>query len=141
MSGKLGCKQFNNYAYNSYVMKTHFTEYDIRPSEYQQGLSQARDEDIAYLTGKKGSFVLVACPGCASKASRFAFKKYGFDFVSCRECDSVYMNPRAPQSVLSEFYASSKMYDYWNTHIFPSSEATRRENIIKPRVARIISIS
>lgn len=108
--------------------------------EYQPGLKQAREKDIDYLSSQKDAFVRALCPACQSGDSRFVFQKYGFDFVSCLECDTVYMNPRAPQDVLRSFYASSKMYDYWNTYIFPSSEKVRRENIIKPRVARIMSL-
>lgn len=128
------------FEYKLFNMKINFTENDIRPREYQPGLKRAREEDIVYLNSKKDDFVRVLCPACKSGNSHFVFEKYGFDFVSCTECNTVYMNPRAPQHILSSFYASSKMYDYWNTYIFPSSEKVRRDNIIRPRVARIISI-
>jgi SAM-dependent methyltransferase len=38
------------------------------------------------------------------------------------------------------YYSSSENYAYWNKHIFPASEATRREKIFRPRAQRVAEI-
>jgi len=115
-------------------------ENDIRPQDYKNGQDKAILEDVKYLTGKKDNFVTVNCPACGSDNFTYLFKKYGFDFVTCEKCGTVFMNPRATPEILNDFYANSATYKYWNKNIFPASEKARKENIVKPRVKRILDI-
>lgn len=123
-----------------YNMKINFKEDDIRPSIYKRGMERAREADLKYLDNKKNNFTNISCPACGLESYSFLFRKYNFDFVICKECETVFMNPRATEQILAEFYTQSKMYKYWNKHIFPASEKDRREKIVKPRVKRILDI-
>lgn len=121
-------------------MHKSFSENDIRPHKLADGLKEAVQQDVEYLQSKKSQFIKVSCPACGADDCFFAFSKYGFDFVQCHKCQTVYMSPRATEEILKDYYAHSSVYAYWNAHIFPSSEAVRREKIVKPRVQKILEI-
>jgi 2-polyprenyl-3-methyl-5-hydroxy-6-metoxy-1,4-benzoquinol methylase/ribosomal protein S27E len=115
-------------------------ENDIRPQIYDCGENEAILEDIKRLASQKNNFVTVDCPACGLNNFICLFKKYGFNFATCKKCGTVFMNPRATPEILNHFYANSATYKYWNKNIFPASEKTRKENIVKPRIERILDI-
>ncbi|AFY35679.1 bifunctional 2-polyprenyl-6-hydroxyphenol methylase/3-demethylubiquinol 3-O-methyltransferase UbiG [Calothrix sp. PCC 7507] len=117
-----------------------FKEADIRPKELLAGQAAILADDINLLLKYKNDFISVACPACCSTNSDRIYEKYGIQFVICRECETVYANPRPRPEHLEEYYKYSKNYAYWNKYIFPASEATRREKIFKPRVQKVIDI-
>ena len=117
-----------------------FSQDDIRPEIFTDDKLQALHKDLERLRLHQSAFVEVNCPACGSSSKHFVFEKYGFQFVECILCETVYMSPRATPEILREFYAHSVLYDYWNKHIFPASQQVRREKIFKPRVERILDI-
>ncbi|MDP2669389.1 MAG: class I SAM-dependent methyltransferase [bacterium] len=121
-------------------MNNNFNEHDIRPEEYRAGMEKAIAQDIKFLFDKKDNFIFVECPACGLKKSKFAFEKFGFKFEKCGKCNTVFMNPRATPKILNEFYSNSANYAYWNKYIFPGSEVSRREKIVKPRVNKLLKI-
>ena len=112
-------------------------ENDIRPPDLDEGKLKALKEDLERLYSEQDKFVEVNCPACFSSDSSFEFKKYGFKFERCKNCQTVFMNPRATPEILDEFYSNSKLYAYWDKYIFPASRESRMENIFKPRVQYI----
>jgi len=92
------------------------------------------------LTRCKSDFVSVACPACGAHSCVPEFEKYDFSFDRCTECGTVYMNPRATEDILADFYAGSVLYQYWDEYIFPASRGARRERIFRPRVRRILDL-
>jgi 2-polyprenyl-3-methyl-5-hydroxy-6-metoxy-1,4-benzoquinol methylase len=117
-----------------------FSENDIRPTSLDAGKVAAIEDDLKFLISKKNRFVSVCCPACNKSKYQTIYNKYSFKFVQCKDCDTVFMTPRATAKILKEFYSHSKLYEYWNKFIFPSSIEIRREKIFKPRVDRIIKI-
>jgi 2-polyprenyl-3-methyl-5-hydroxy-6-metoxy-1,4-benzoquinol methylase len=115
---------------------TTMREEDIRPAALMAEKQAYLDWDVNFLLSGRASWVTVACPACDSPRSRQFGTKRGFVYVECRECSTVYTNPRPSLALLHEFYAQSKNYDYWNKHIFPRTEARRREGIFRPRAER-----
>lgn len=112
----------------------------IRPKNLDNGKSKAIAEDVNWLLDRLEEFVNVNCPACGKNSSKPAFEKFGFSFVGCASCRTVYMNPRASDATLSEFYSRSKVYKYWDEFVFPATRATRKEKIFKPRVMRILEL-
>jgi 2-polyprenyl-3-methyl-5-hydroxy-6-metoxy-1,4-benzoquinol methylase len=94
------------------------------------------DWDVNFLLSRKADWVVVACPACEGQRFRQFGAKRGFVYVECLECGTVYTNPRPSLALLHEFYAQSRNYDYWNRHVFPKTEKTRRERIFRPRAER-----
>lgn len=116
---------------------TILCEEDIRPARLMADKLPSLEADREFLLARRERWVPVACPACDSAAEREYGEKWGFDFVECLECGTVSMNPRPALDLLHEFYAASLNYDHWNKHIFPATEAVRREQIFRPRAARV----
>jgi SAM-dependent methyltransferase/ribosomal protein S27E len=114
------------------------SEKELCPEELLAGQEAAYARDIARLQARRGEFVAVDCPACGSSSRRPAFAKFGFAFVTCAECGTLYMTPRPSPEVMAGYYANSENYAYWAKHIFPASEASRREKIAKPWLDRVI---
>jgi len=113
------------------------TENEIRPVQFDEGKNAALQEDLAWLRQRKDTFISVPCTACLSNRNAPAFEKFGFRFVKCLDCRTIYMSPRAPAAVLGEFYGRSVLYEYWNSYIFPVSREARKAKLFRPRVARI----
>jgi len=113
-------------------------ENEIRPQSLVKRQKQVFLEDAKMLANKKNEFIDVACPACGSNGSEPVFQKQGFGYVSCKNCETIYINPRPTKEILAQYYANSKNYEFWNKFIFPASEKVRKEKIFSPRAARVI---
>jgi 2-polyprenyl-3-methyl-5-hydroxy-6-metoxy-1,4-benzoquinol methylase len=113
------------------------SESELCPEDLLAGQEAAFARDIARLQARRGEFVTVDCPACGGAKREFAFAKFGFDFRRCADCRTIYMSPRPSPAVMAAYYASSENYAYWAKHIFPASEAARREKIHKPWLERV----
>src|SRR5262249_39104473 len=83
-------------------------------------------------------FVAVSCPACRETKQQEALAKYGFRFVSCPICYTLYMSPRPSARLMADYYAASESYAYWAKYIFPASEAARREKVHKLWLDRVL---
>lgn len=121
-------------------MAARFRQDDIRPGRFEGLKLEAAAVDIATLAAQRAGFVEVNCPACGGADSLPAFEKHGFAFRQCPACRTVFMSPRATPQMLAEFYRDSALYAFWNRHIFPASQEARRQNIVIPRVRRILGM-
>lgn len=115
-------------------------ENEIRPGNLMQEYKNLHFNDIEKLLLQKGKFVFVGCPACDQKNTKFLFKKKGFSFVKCNNCETVFVNPRPTFEMLMNFYEESDCFKYWNDKIFPASENARRNSIFKPRAENIVEL-
>lgn len=115
------------------------SESELCPDALLAEQEAAFARDIARLHARAAEFVAVPCPACGGTAGTPAFEKYGFAYRSCPDCRTLFMSPRPSAAVLADYYATSENYRYWATHIFPASEATRREKIHKPWLDRVLA--
>lgn len=119
---------------------TTLRETEIRPDHLVVEQARRFAADVARMLARKGEFAQVACPACGSGESDLAFKKYDLDYVVCRQCETMFINPRPTPAVLEMYYSTSENYTYWNEYIFPASEAVRREKIFRPRAQQVAAI-
>lgn len=117
-----------------------FCESDIRPDELLRGAFDAHEKDRQFLMSRRDQFVEVSCPACGGDEAEELFFKEEFRYVECKKCGTMFINPRPAPDLLHTFYCNSENYAYWCKHIFPASEATRRERIFRPRVERLLEI-
>ncbi|WP_375595079.1 class I SAM-dependent methyltransferase [Algihabitans albus] len=115
------------------------SERELCPDELLAGQEAAFARDIARLHARREEHVRVPCPACGSDAPEAAFSKYGFAFQRCPDCGTLYMSPRPSEALMADYYTNSENYAYWAEHIFPASEAARREKIHKPWLARVLN--
>lgn len=116
-----------------------FNEQQIRPARFDEDKARAVEEDLRFLVDRRDRFVAVRCPACDGEGQPF-FSKKDIQYAQCPACSTVFVNPRPAPGLLHEFYAQSKVYAFWNRHIFPASEDVRREQIFAPRVRRMLEI-
>jgi 2-polyprenyl-3-methyl-5-hydroxy-6-metoxy-1,4-benzoquinol methylase len=124
----------------SQTSNDHFSETEIRPEELMSKEAELFEADVRKLLTRRSEFVRVACPGCGREERVYLFEKMGQSYDHCTACETVFVNPRPTPELLEEYYTNSTYYTYWNSVIFPSSEAVRREKIFKPRAERLVSI-
>lgn len=116
------------------------SEEEIRPKALMAEQQRRFANDIARLLKSKASFVDVACPACGGTRSAPAWMKYELNYLTCLECQTIYISPRPPSATLDDYYRHSENYAYWNDVIFPASEAARREKLFRPRAERVVEI-
>ena len=121
-------------------MTTHFREHDIRPADTAAEQKRRYEADVARLLARRAEFVEVTCPACNASKYDVRFEKYSLVYRECSACGTVYVSPRPSPALLKDYYDNSLNYAYWNSVIFPSSEAVRRERIFQPRVARLLEL-
>lgn len=114
------------------------SEKELCPDDLLAGQEAAFQRDIARLHARSGEFVAVPCTACGESDGTAAFEKFGFRFKVCCRCRTIYMSPRPSEALMAEYYAHSENYAYWAKHIFPASEASRREKIHKPWLERVV---
>lgn len=86
----------------------------------------------------RDEFITVNCPACGERKHDDRFIKYGFSYVECLDCSTLFMNPRPTPEILEKYYRESVAYDYWSKHVFPASEKVRQRKIFVPRVDKIL---
>lgn len=115
-------------------------EEEIRAPELLEEHGKLYLKDMADLASKSKEFVKITCPACNSDEYRKEFDKFGFNFDCCKECGTIFVNPRATVKILNDYYNTSTYYKFWAETIFPASEKARREKIFVPRVDKIIEL-
>jgi 2-polyprenyl-3-methyl-5-hydroxy-6-metoxy-1,4-benzoquinol methylase/ribosomal protein S27E len=116
------------------------SEQELCPDKLLAGQEEAFARDIKRLQSKKTDFIAVNCPTCGHEDSPPVFSKFGFQYLQCPACQTIYMSPRPSPEVMASYYANSENYRYWAEHIFPASEGARREKINRPWLASILEI-
>jgi 2-polyprenyl-3-methyl-5-hydroxy-6-metoxy-1,4-benzoquinol methylase/ribosomal protein S27E len=127
-------------AHDGSSLGERLSEKELCPDDLLSGQEAAFARDIARLQARRDEFVKVGCPACRSSHATDVFTKFGFAFRSCEECATIFMSPRPSPAVMGDYYSNSENYEYWAKHIFPASEASRREKIHKPWLSRIVDI-
>jgi len=112
-------------------------EKDIRPRQVFDEYLALSVEDIHTYFDDPAMFVEVACPACADMGYHPSFEKYGFHYVVCARCGTLYANPRPSAALLETYYAEGKAPQFWNDHFFRSTAHVRREKIFIPRARRL----
>ncbi len=75
----------------------------------------------------------VPCPACQSDRSTPAFERFGARYCQCEGCASLFVSPRPDEAALVEFYRDAPAAKFWRERIWPTTAATRREKLARPR--------
>jgi 2-polyprenyl-3-methyl-5-hydroxy-6-metoxy-1,4-benzoquinol methylase/ribosomal protein S27E len=88
----------------------------------------------------KSNFLEIACPACGSTSFQAQFEKYGFVYVQCSACDTLFLNPRPAYQELMRMYADSEATTFWVEKFFTPMAEARRVKIFQPRAAYIAAL-
>jgi SAM-dependent methyltransferase len=86
------------------------------------------------------ALVDIKCPACGKDDFIYEFEKLRFKFVSCKNCSTLFVNPRPSFETLKEFYLNSPSTSFWVNKFFKPVADVRRKEIFKPRAEYISKI-
>lgn len=104
----------------------------IRPDNlFNTYLSLAKKDIDIYF--KKSKFCYIDCPACGSSQNLFQFRKLGFDYEECCNCNTLFVNPRPLADAFIEYYKDSPSVRFWATNFYRETAEKRRELLIRPK--------
>lgn len=107
-------------------------EAEIRPLDlFSRYLALAREDAEKFFD--QNAFVEVQCPGCGSDSRQPAFEKFGFRYVLCQSCGSLYNSPRPARRTLDDYYRHGKAVQFWGSEFYRITAESRREKLFRPR--------
>ena len=107
-------------------------EKEIRPlGLFNDYLSLAKEDAENFFN--KSAFVEVPCPACGSEGSDDAFVKYGFKYVICSDCQSLFNSPRPTVENLDDYYRRGKAVQFWGSDFYRVTAEARKEKLFRPR--------
>ncbi|MBM3251183.1 MAG: class I SAM-dependent methyltransferase [Candidatus Omnitrophica bacterium] len=117
----------------------------IRPRDLRQRLQKLHKEEFARLKKKYPVIEVKRCIACQGRRLHIDFFKLGFPYVRCRDCNTVFLSRRFPNSAIIDYFSNSKAESFWANEILPRVERERYINIAKPKCGlikeRIFSVS
>ncbi|MFA4967874.1 MAG: class I SAM-dependent methyltransferase [Candidatus Margulisiibacteriota bacterium] len=108
-------------------------EQEIRNRKSMNRYLELLEDDCRLIVRDKAHFTAVLCPACKLDEFDKQFQKNGFDYVLCRNCGTLYANPRPSPELLEKLYKDSKSSKFWVEEFFKPVAEARREKIFKPR--------
>ncbi len=107
-------------------------EEDIRKRDVLNRYLELVFEDATRFFSES-TFRRIDCPACGGRDFSQAFEKIGFNYVLCKECETLFVNPRPTYQDLLKIYVDSPSARFWVEDFFLPTAEVRRENIFKPR--------
>jgi SAM-dependent methyltransferase len=108
-------------------------EEDIRKRDVLNRYLELVREDAARLFMDRSAFIEINCPACGSPVLLYQFTKNSFNYVQCKECETLFVNPRPAYKDLMKIYADSPSTRFWVADFFLPMADVRREKIFSPR--------
>lgn len=112
-------------------------ESDIRPQALFDRYLELCRADIDRFFADKSQFIPMPCPACESESFLFGLEKFGFRYVTCLDCGSLYLSPRPTLEMVNTYYTESDSVKFWSTHFYKETVEARREKMFRPR-ARLV---
>ena len=113
-------------------------EEDIRPQAiFDEYLRLASlDANKYFGVGAKNK---ICCPACRRDGA-FVFKKHGFSYDECPNCQTIYVSPRPKAEAFFKYYQNSDSSKYFATTFYKATETARRERLWKPKALEVQTI-
>jgi SAM-dependent methyltransferase len=108
-------------------------EHEIRPASLFDRLLACSREDIATYFSDTSTFERVPCPACKADQPIEAIEKFGFHYVVCTRCQSLYVSPRPTEEIHNQFLVGSKANEFFSSHFYKETALARRDKIYRPR--------
>ena len=116
-------------------------ESSIRPAELFNKYLELSRQDIDRFFIDRREFREVSCPACGGERSEPGLEKFGFTYLICSACGSLYLSPRPSPESLNRYYRESEAVKYWCTHFYKETAQSRREKMFRPRAGLAAGIA
>lgn len=80
------------------------------------------------------------CPACGELSCRPAFNKWGFEYVTCESCTTLYLSPRPEQKYFEKYYRESTSSHFYAKKFFLSVAEIRRKKLIYLKAVEIVRL-
>ena len=114
-------------------------EHEIRPADlFAKYLDLCAADALTYFSSSPKEDI--PCPACGSDNLKPTFEKWGFGYVVCGNCGTLYQSPRPPVDDFVRFYQESPSSIYWAKTFFPAVAEARRARLFRPKVKEIAQL-
>jgi len=111
-------------------------EEEIRPRKiFDEYLRLAQQDAVTYFSDVPRTSG--PCPACAA-TGQHAFEKDGFNYETCSQCHTLFVNPRPAADAFTRYYTDAPSAKFWATTFYKETAEARREKLWKPK-ARLIN--
>ena len=108
-----------------------FDESAIRPDDlFDEYLRLAKIDCINFFSDI--AFEERKCPVCDS-SGKYKYSKENFDYCSCINCQTIFINPCPNQKAFENFYRNSLSAKYWSEKFYKFTEDNRKELLWRPK--------
>jgi hypothetical protein len=115
------------------VSVNEISEFEIKPKNELAKWKKIVSDEIENTWSSKKDWVDIVCPICNKTENNSAFEKYGFEYVECNSCKTLYAKSRPNQNELKKWYLGSESVKFWEDQLLVKSAASRDAKIVEPR--------
>jgi SAM-dependent methyltransferase len=116
-------------------------ETDIRPQDLFNRFLELSRSDIDTFFSNNASFEPARCPACNTQDAQDGMVKYGFQYLVCSKCRSLYCSPRPQRAQLEDFYQQSEAVEFWANQVYVKTADARRRTMFVPRAQLALDIT
>lgn len=113
------------------VIESGLHDSDIRPPSLLTEFRRLSIEGARKFFSDPSTLVEVPCPACDSPDSTEVFKKEGFTYRQCKDCESAFVSPRPNVAALADYYEDSEATQYRVEHFQRETAEARRNHLIR----------
>lgn len=110
------------------IYRGNLKKKEIQPPELIAEYWKRVEEDLNKMAHK--NFL----PFSELKSYDLKFKKYGMDYVYCKELDGIFLSPRPDEDVIKRYYHDSESRSFWLNEILKKTQEMRTKEIIDPQL-------
>lgn len=115
------------------VFLDEFHEVDLKPSTALQNYLDFTEKSIPDFF-PDNSLNECTCPACGSEETSSQFMKFGFRYLECISCCTLYVSPRPSESALLRYFSESKAEHFWRNEFIKMTVDQRNQKILTPRL-------
>lgn len=108
-------------------------EAEFKPDLIFKKYLELTESDIKKEFKDKEKLIVSDCPACKSRKNTKAFTKFGFQYVECQNCGTVYMSPHMEDSRIKEHFLNSQSIRFWRDTLSKATGDKRKEKIYDHR--------
>lgn len=109
----------------------NFKESSIRPDTlFDEYLRLAKNDCIDFFGASKR--YKRNCPICNSSGT-LKFSKNDFDYSSCNNCQTIFIDPCPDEITFQKFYKESSSAKYWSSEFYKLTESSRKSLLWRPK--------
>jgi 2-polyprenyl-3-methyl-5-hydroxy-6-metoxy-1,4-benzoquinol methylase len=116
-------------------------ESEIRPQKLFNQYLQLAKKDNEIFFSDHARFTEIPCPSCGNEKQMPGLEKFGFTYVLCTDCASLYLSPRPPAEMYDLYYREAESVKFWSTHFYKETAEARRKKIYRPRAEIVTELT